>query len=162
MGAGGAGRVPTEDEEDDDDEDEEVRRLLHKRLFLHLEGRQGKTAQMSQLQSNMAGERAQNKAEKRKLVRHPLPPASRASHPPHPSLFVQGDNRAWQPQSRRQLPPSRPVARSTHAPARAHVGIPLAGGGGRAGAQAAARRRAAARERERQHGHNAGPLLLAG
>jgi len=68
MGAGGAGRVPTEDEEDDDDEDEEVRRLLHKRLFLHLEGRQGKTAQMSQLQSNMAGERAQNKAEKRKLV----------------------------------------------------------------------------------------------
>ena len=111
MGAGGAGRVPTEDEEDDDDEDEEVRRLLHKRLFLHLEGRQGKTAQMSQLQSNMAGERAQNKAEKRKLVRHPLPPASRASHPPHPSLFVQGDNRAWQPQSRRQLPPSRPGSR---------------------------------------------------
>jgi len=55
-------------EEDDDYEEEEEKRLLHERLFHYLESRQDPAALESQLHSNMAGERAQNKAEKRKLV----------------------------------------------------------------------------------------------
>ena len=71
----GAARNPAAEEDSDEDEDEEAIRLLHQHLFQYLEGRLDPRAQMSQLQSNMAGERAQNKADKRKLVRPPPPAA---------------------------------------------------------------------------------------
>ena len=71
----GAARNPAAEEDSDEDEDEEAIRLLHRHLFQYLEGRLDQGAQMSQLQSNMAGERAQNKADKRKLVRPPPPAA---------------------------------------------------------------------------------------
>ena len=57
----GAARNPAAGEDSDSDEDEEAIRLLHQHLFQYLEGRLDPRAQMSQLQSNMAGERAQNK-----------------------------------------------------------------------------------------------------
>lgn len=63
----GAARTPAAEEDEDEDEDEEAIRLLHECLFQYLDKRLDPRAKMSQLQSNMAGERAQNKADKRKL-----------------------------------------------------------------------------------------------
>ena len=59
---------------------------------------------MSQLQSNMAGERAQNKADKRKLVRPP-PPAALSPLLRSPALRTKRHRPHAPP-----LPPSRPVA----------------------------------------------------
>jgi hypothetical protein len=69
----GAARTPAAEEDEDEDEDEEAIRLLHECLFQYLDKRLDPRAKMSQLQSNMAGERAQNKADKRKLVRLAAP-----------------------------------------------------------------------------------------
>ena len=108
----GAARNPAAEEDEDEDEDEEAIRLLHEHLFQYLEGRLDPRARISQLQSNMAGERAQNKAKKRKLVRPP-PPSRRGlpSQPPwspllrSPALRTKRHGPLAPP-----LPPSRPVA----------------------------------------------------
>ena len=155
----GAARNPAAGEDSDSDDEEKAIRLLHQHLFQYLEGRLDPRAQMSQLQSNMAGERAQNKAEKRKLVRpRPQPPwsplpASVVSPPPLP-CSSDGETR-----STRAATPSLPsgcLRRAFTLVSRlAGAGERAAGAGERAGAQEAARRRAAAQARERQHAQDA-------
>ena len=155
----GAARNPAAEEDSDEDEDEEAIRLLHERLCQYLEGRLDPKDKMSQLQSNMAGERAQNKAEKRKLVRpRPQPPwsplpASVVSPPPLP---CSSDEET--PSTRATTPslPSGCLLRAFTLVSRlAGAGERAAGAGERAGAQEAARRRAAAQARERQHAQDA-------
>jgi len=107
----GAARNPAAGEDSDSDDEEKAIRLLHQHLFQYLEGRLDPRAQMSQLQSNMAGERAQNKADKRKLVRpHPQPPCLPSQPPWSPLLRSPALRKKRHGPLAPPLPPSRPVA----------------------------------------------------
>ena len=102
---------PAAEKDEDEDEEEEAIRLLHERLFQYLEGRLDPKARISQLQSNMAGERAQHKAEKRKLVRPPPSRRGLPSQPPWSSLLRSPALRTKRHRPHAPpLPPSRPVA----------------------------------------------------